>query len=78
MSMVSDEDQRMARLMHACWVAFAKTGAPRCGSQAWPAYSPATDQLMEFGPSSGVRIHFRKAQLDFQESAVLPTLALGK
>jgi len=54
------------------------TGAPKCGSQAWPAYSPASDHLMEFGATSGVRTHFRKAQLDFQESVVLPTLALGK
>jgi len=77
MSVVSDEDKRMATLMHACWVAFAKTGAPKCGSEAWPAYDPAKDQLMEFGASSGVRAHLRKAQLDAQEKAALPTLALG-
>ena len=77
MSVVSDEDKAMAALMHACWVSFAKTGAPRCGSEAWPAYTPARDQLMEFGASSGVRTHFRKGQLDAQEAEVLPTLALG-
>jgi para-nitrobenzyl esterase len=78
MSQVSDEDKAMASLMHACWVSFAKTGAPKCGPDAWPAYNPAKDQLMEFGASSGVRINFRKIQLDSQEAAVLPTLALGK
>jgi para-nitrobenzyl esterase len=78
MSLVSDEDKAMASLMHACWVSFAKTGAPKCGPDAWPAYSPAKDQLMEFGASSGVRSNFRKAQLDSQEAVVLPTLALGK
>ncbi|THD77395.1 MAG: carboxylesterase [Phenylobacterium sp.] len=78
MSVVSEEDKQMASLMHACWVAFAKTGAPRCGGQAWPAYTPATDQLMEFGPQSGVVAHFRKAQLDAQEMVQLPGLALGK
>jgi para-nitrobenzyl esterase len=78
MSEVSEEDKQMATLMHACWVSFAKTGAPKCGSQAWPAYDPAKDQLMEFGASSGVRSNFRKVQLDTQETAVLPTLALGK
>lgn len=78
MSVVSDEDRAMASLMHACWVSFAKTGAPTCGSQAWPAYDPAKDQLMEFGASSGVRANFRKIQLDSQEALVLPTLALGK
>ena len=78
MSVVSEEDKAMASLMHACWVAFAKTGAPKCGSEPWPAYDPAKDQLMEFGASSGVRTNFRKAQLDAQEAVVLPTLALGK
>jgi para-nitrobenzyl esterase len=76
MSMVSAKDQEVATLMHACWVSFAKTGAPKCGSQPWPAYTPATDQLMEFGASSGVRTHFRKAQLDAQEMVSLPTLKL--
>ena len=76
MSEVSDEDRQMATLMHACWVSFAKTGAPQCGSQAWPAYDPAKDQLMEFGASSGVRTNFRKVQLDSQEAAILPTLGL--
>lgn len=77
MSLVSEEDRQMAALMHACWVAFAKTGAPKCGDQAWPAYTPAGDQLMEFGSSSGVRTHLRKMQLDAQEAAALPTLALA-
>ena len=77
MSMVSAKDQEVAGLMHACWVAFAKTGVPECGTEAWPAYTPAGDQLMEFGASSGVRTHFRKAQLDLQEAVTVPTLALG-
>jgi para-nitrobenzyl esterase len=78
MSLVSDEDKAMAGLMHACWVAFAKTGAPACGPTAWPAYDPRDDQLMEFGEVSGLRGQFRKSQLDVQEAAVLPTLALGR
>jgi len=78
MSLVSAKDHEVASLMHACWVAFAKTGAPRCGTEPWPAYSPASDQLMEFGATSGVRTHFRKRQLDAQEFVTLPTLALGK
>jgi para-nitrobenzyl esterase len=76
-SMVSAKDQQVADLMHACWVAFAKTGAPKCGTQAWPAYTPATDQLMEFGATSGVRTHFRKTQLDAEQASTLPTLQLG-
>jgi para-nitrobenzyl esterase len=78
MSMVSTKDQEVASLMHACWVAFAKSGVPKCGTGAWPAYTPAGDQLMEFGKESGVRTHFRKAQLDAEQASVLPTLALGK
>jgi para-nitrobenzyl esterase len=78
MSVVTEEDKAMASLMHACWVAFAKAGVPSCGGQPWPAYDPAKDQLMEFGASSGVRTHFRKAELDAAQAAVLPTLALGK
>jgi para-nitrobenzyl esterase len=77
MSQVSAKDQAVAGLMHACWVSFAKTGAPKCGTEAWPAYDLAKDQLMEFGTTSGVRTHLRKPQLDFQEAATLPTLALG-
>lgn len=77
MSVVSEEDKQMATLMHACWVAFAKTGVPSCGGTTWPAYEPGTDELMEFGPKSGVAAHFRKAQLDAQEAAVLPTLGLS-
>ncbi|WP_165837118.1 carboxylesterase/lipase family protein [Phenylobacterium hankyongense] len=78
MSVVSDEDKAMAGLMHACWVAFAKTSAPTCGTQAWPAYDPKADQLMEFGSPSGVRTHFRKSRLDAQQAVALPTLGLGQ
>jgi para-nitrobenzyl esterase len=77
LSMVSAKDQEVATLMHACWVTFAKTGAPKCGTQAWPAYTPAKDQLMEFGKDSGVRTHFRKTQLDAEQASTLPTLQLG-
>jgi para-nitrobenzyl esterase len=78
MSVVTDEDRAMAALMHACWVAFAKAGRPSCGTEPWPAYTPAKDQLMEFGSPSGVRSHFRKAQFDAQQAATLPKLGLGK
>jgi para-nitrobenzyl esterase len=77
MSQVSAKDQEVAALMHACWVSFAKTSVPKCGAAPWPAYTPATDQLMEFGKESGVRTHFRKAQFDAEQASVLPTLAIG-
>lgn len=74
-SMVAQEDKAMAAKMHGCWVAFAKTGAPKC-QVAWPAYTPAKDQLTEFGSASGVRTGFRKAQLDAQQADALPALDL--
>ena len=62
-------DRAMAELMHGCWVAFAKTGKPTCPSgPAWPAFTADGDQLMEFGAPAGVRQHFRKPELDAQET----------
>ena len=62
---ITDEDRAMAKVVHSCWVAFVKTGTPSCtGAPAWPSYTPAGDQLMEFGLSTGVRTYLRKAQLD--------------
>jgi para-nitrobenzyl esterase len=61
----SAEDKAMAALIHSCWVAFARTGEPKCASgPAWPKYTAASDQLMEFGSPSGVRTNFRKAEMD--------------
>lgn len=76
MSLVNEEDRRMAALMHGCWVAFAKTGEPKCGTEPWPAYDPAGDQLMEFGAETAVRTGFRNSMLDAQEKVALPTLGL--
>jgi len=78
LSVVSEEDRAVATLMHSCWVGFAKTGAPACAGQAWPAYAPKTDHLLEFGAGGGVRTNFRKLQLDAQQMHTLPTLGLGK
>jgi para-nitrobenzyl esterase len=66
-SEIVQEDRDHAALMHSCWVAFAKAGVPTCkGGPAWPAYTSAGDQLMEFGLTTEVRTHFRKAQFDEQ------------
>jgi para-nitrobenzyl esterase len=68
--LASDEDRAMETLMHSCWVGFAKTGRPVCaGGQAWPAYDPAKDQLLEFGVETGVRSNFRKTALDAAQKA---------
>jgi len=66
----------MTALVHSCWIAFARTGAPACaGALAWPAYTPDRDELMEFAVPTAVRQHYRQPQLDAQEHAagtVLP------
>ena len=75
---IQDEDRAMAARVHACWVAFAKTGAPGCpGGPTWPAYSAATDQLMQFGQTLDVRAHWRKAQLDAVERTETARLGLN-
>jgi para-nitrobenzyl esterase len=67
----SPEDEAMEKTMHACWVSFAKTGEPVCGNGRWPAYTPQTDTLMEFGSDTGARQGFRKAQYDALQNARL-------
>lgn len=69
-------DKPLADLMHACWAGFIKTGAPACGSPAWPAYTAQSDQLMEFNEASGVRTGFKKAPFTAQEMVWLPQLGL--
>ena len=67
---LSDEDRAATRMMHSCWVSFAKTGKPSCeGVPDWPRYTTQGDQLMELGLKPRVRQHFRKPQLDAQEKA---------
>jgi para-nitrobenzyl esterase len=70
-SEIQDADRRVAAFMHACWVAFAKTGTPTCGPDgpAWPAYGAASDQLMQFDSTPAVVTNYRKAQLDAQQAA---------
>ena len=64
------DDRALTKVMHACWVAFAKTGTPNCPTpQPWPTYTPKSAQLMEFGATVGVKTDFRKPQLDAQEAA---------
>ncbi len=76
---LSDGDKAMTRLVHSCWVAFARSGVPKCeGAAPWPLYRADTDTLMDFDVSPGPRTHFRKTQYDAQEAAVLPTLSLPK
>ena len=68
---LSDEDKAATRMIHSCWITFAKTGKPSCeGAPDWPRYTPEQDQLMELGLTPRVLSKHRKAQLDAQEHAM--------
>jgi para-nitrobenzyl esterase len=68
---ITDEDRQMTTTLHACWVAFIKTGKPQCaGTPEWPAYTRASDQLMELNLQPRVLTRFRAEQLDAQERAM--------
>jgi len=64
------DDQKLSDAMHAYWVAFAKTGDPgSAGGPAWPRYTVAGDELLEFGADGvNVRKGFEKARLDLLEA----------
>ena len=73
------EDLMVTRRVHACWVAFARTGVPSCaGAPAWPAYTAANDTLLDFDADgvTKLRTGFRKAQYEAQAAVILPTLKL--
>lgn len=67
----SRADQVMARIMHAYWVAFAKSGRPDpAGEPAWPRYEAGTDRLLNFTEHGPVaeRDPWKK-RLDLAEAA---------
>ncbi|MGH6616572.1 carboxylesterase/lipase family protein [Sphingomonas sp.] len=75
---VSERDRAVSKLVHSCWVGFARTGTPVCaGGPAWPAYVGADESLMEFDSRTRVERQFRKAQYDAQEAHPLPALDPG-
>jgi para-nitrobenzyl esterase len=73
-AMVTPEDKAMEAEAHACWVGFAKTGAPVCPHLAWPPFDPASDITEELGEASGPRPHLRQAQYDALQKVMLPAL----
>jgi len=47
------DDHAEARLMHAYWVNFAKTGNPNgSGLTEWPAYTTGNDAILTFTPDA--------------------------
>jgi para-nitrobenzyl esterase len=68
---LTEEDKAATRMIHSCWITFAKTGKPQCeGGPDWPRYTPEEDQLMELGLMPRVLTGYRKVQLDAQEIAM--------
>ena len=67
---LTDADRATAQAANAYWVNFAKTGNPNGKSlPQWPAYSPASDMLMDFslaGPAA--KPDPWKARLDLVEA----------
>jgi para-nitrobenzyl esterase len=71
----TDSDRKLAKLMSAYWVNFAKTGDPNGPSlPRWPACGLRHDLLMEFGDTAEPRRDFDKAALDFFESSLASQL----
>jgi len=62
-------DRKISAAMTDDWAAFAKTGDPdSAGGVKWPAYTPATDTVLEFGADGvAARPAFHKASLDLVE-----------
>lgn len=62
---VSEEDRDFSAAISACWVAFAKGGAPECAlARNWPRYDAASDRLALLGPEPAIVADFRKPQID--------------
>jgi para-nitrobenzyl esterase len=65
---LSQADNEVTAVMHACWIGFARSGVPDCkGAAAWPAYRAQSDLLMHFGDQAAVE--------KTPDSSVLDTLA---
>ena len=77
--LLTDQDRAMSNTMSACWVAFATRGTPSCaGAPAWPAYTPARDEQMEFGEVVAVRQPSRRAAFDMYVNQFMIVAAKGR
>jgi para-nitrobenzyl esterase len=63
-------DKATADLMHAYWVAFARSGNPNGdGRPAWPRYSLATDGLLDVtNDGAAAKSAFEKERLDLLDA----------
>lgn len=67
----NEDDHKVADLMHAYWVNFAKTGSPNGeGLPTWPVYDSDLDNALEIKASAEPINEWRKAKLDGWESTI--------
>ncbi len=67
---VTEQDKKVAQMMNAYWVNFARTGNPNgAGLPKWPAFHTQSDEIIEFRADGSARgsADFRKDRLDVIE-----------
>src|SRR6202008_2462473 len=74
---VTDDDARVERALHNCWVAFARTGKPACDDAAdWPTFMPS-GKWMVFDTRPSPRPLDNAAAFDVLQSRLVPDIPLA-
>ena len=76
---VDDDDERVERALHGCWVAFAQSGKPVCADAPdWPVFSGQDPQWMVFDAHPAARSIEGAAALDLLQCRLAdPSLVTG-
>ena len=75
----TDDDGRVERALHACWVAFARTGKPTCADAPdWPVFGGQDPKWMVFDAHPTARPIEAAAALDLLQCRLAdPSLVVG-